>query len=135
MEVIYMRSSVRDFLRALNQNYGLAFLCDQDARSHGEFIPFFGKPASTYKGPAILHLRTKSPIIPCYTYRDENNIHHCVFEPPLEITRGDDYDENVRRIMRMVNERIETWAKKHPEQYFWFHKRWKSSPSGNIENA
>jgi len=135
IEVIYMRAYVREFIRALKENSCLAFLSDQDARKHGEFVDFFGKPASTYKGPAVLHLRTNAPIIPCYSYRDKNNIHHCVFEPSLEFDLSNNYDENIRLITRALNERIENWIKKYPEQYFWFHKRWKSSPSQDIENS
>jgi Kdo2-lipid IVA lauroyltransferase/acyltransferase len=133
--VVYMRSSIREFFRVLKKNACLGFLCDQDARRHGEFIDFFGKPASTFKGPAIMHLRTKAPIVPAYSYRDENNIHHCIVEPVLDIDLVDDHDENIRRITRAINKRMEAWITKHPDQYFWFHKRWKSKPSGNTENA
>ena len=47
----------------LSKNGILGLVSDQDARKSGVFIKFFGKAASTSKGAALFHLKTKAPII------------------------------------------------------------------------
>jgi lauroyl/myristoyl acyltransferase len=30
-------------------------------------------------------------------------------------------------MMQDVNDRVSAWVEQHPEQWFWFHRRWKSN--------
>jgi KDO2-lipid IV(A) lauroyltransferase len=47
------------------------------------------------------------------------------FEEPLAPIECDDVDEAVRRNTRMYNEALERLVLRHPEQWYWVHKRWK----------
>ena len=47
------------------------------------------------------------------------------FEEPLTLIDCDDTNEAIRRNTRAYNEALERLVLRHPEQYFWLHRRWK----------
>ena len=52
-------------------------------------------------------------------------------EPALDV----DYSRHMRekeiqRITQELSLILEQWVSAHPEQYFWIHRRWKSTPEG-----
>jgi KDO2-lipid IV(A) lauroyltransferase len=94
-------------------------------------VEFFGHPTSTPIGTARIALQTQSPIIPCYTYRKEDGIHVVEVEAPIDV----DYSRSMRekeiqRITQEIAFMLERWISAHPEQYFWVHRRWKSTADG-----
>src|SRR5207237_5631184 len=58
--------SVRD---ALRRGRIVALLIDQDTRGAGVFVPFFGRPAHTPPGAALLALRGRVPVITAFIQR------------------------------------------------------------------
>jgi LPS export ABC transporter protein LptC len=67
---------VRDdpaFLRAvtdaLRRNRLVALLIDQDMRGAGVFVPFFGRPARTPPGAAVIALRARVPVVTAFIHR------------------------------------------------------------------
>ena len=63
MEILSRGNAARETIKRLKANQLVVILPDQNADE--AYIPFFGKPAGTVLGPAVLHLRTKAPILPC----------------------------------------------------------------------
>lgn len=127
MQVIDRRRATPLALRSLRRGRVVAFVADQDARGHGVFVPFFGRPASTHRGPALLALRTGAPVfvgtalrLPGGRYRIELDR----VDPAL----ADDPEEAIRRITAAFTARLEKAARRAPEQYFWLHRRWKTPP-------
>jgi Kdo2-lipid IVA lauroyltransferase/acyltransferase len=57
------RNAGKSILRVLRQNALMGFLIDQNTKTAGEFVPFFGRPAFTPTTPAAIALRTGAPII------------------------------------------------------------------------
>ena len=43
---------------------------------------------------------------------------------------GDDTADRTRRLTRAFLESLEATIREAPEQYFWFHDRWKTRPKG-----
>jgi KDO2-lipid IV(A) lauroyltransferase len=94
-------------------------------------VEFFGHPTSTPTGTARMALQTRSPILPCYIYRKGNGTH------VLEVEHAPDVDysrhmreKEIQRITQEISMGLERWISAHPEQYFWVHRRWKSTPDG-----
>ena len=112
---------------ALKRERWLALLADQDARRHGVFVPFFGRLASTPVGPAALALRTGAPIVMGFVRRLEDGRHHLTIEPPLEIADQESPDAELR-LTALHTARLESWVRRYPAQWFWLHRRWKTSP-------
>lgn len=128
MRVIVRGRDTRDILRALSEGYFLAALIDQDTKVKGVFVDFFGKPAHTASGPAALALRYGHPVLPIFTYRDERGRHHiCVYDC-ISIEETGDRDRDIEVLTAKCSKAIEGFIREHPEQWVWFHRRWKTRP-------
>jgi len=129
LSVISTRESpLRSVLKALKERRCVAFLADQDARKAGIFVDFFGKPASTFTGPALFSLRSRLPLLPAFILRTGLFTHKVVFLPPI-YPREKDRDSAIFEITEQYHRILEGMIRKYPGQYFWFHRRWKSQPS------
>jgi Kdo2-lipid IVA lauroyltransferase/acyltransferase len=118
---------LRGVFRSLRANRWVAMLADQDARRHGVFVPFLGRPASTPIGPARIALQTGAPIIMAFTVRQPDGRYAMVIEPPLTLTDPDGPDA-ARRLTALHTARLEAWVRRHPAMWFWLHRRWKTAP-------
>jgi KDO2-lipid IV(A) lauroyltransferase len=116
-------------LRSLKQGNFIGILLDQNVDWYdGEWVDFFGRPACTNKGLALLAMKTKAPVIPVWSWRrDDGNFElHIGQEVPL-IDTGDkaqDVWDNTQAYTKVLEDII----RKRPEQWFWLHQRWKTKP-------
>ncbi len=117
----------RECLQALQENKVIVLALDLDAHREGIFVDFFGKAASTYAGPLILARRTGAVLLPAFlTGRPDQSYHlriHAPLSPP-ESKR--DYPD----VLKEYNRLLEDCIRRHPEQYNWIYKRWKTRPPG-----
>jgi Kdo2-lipid IVA lauroyltransferase/acyltransferase len=122
--------SALNIIRLLRRGEGVAFLIDQNVDWYeGVFVPFFKETACTSKALATLALRTNLPILPVYNYRRADGRYQMVFEPEPELIRtGDSLIADIEENTAFFNRIIEGYVRKHPEQYFWLHQRWKTRP-------
>jgi KDO2-lipid IV(A) lauroyltransferase len=122
-------TGTREIIRSLNAGRGIGFLIDQDIKNvKGEFVDFFGIPAHTATAPAQLALRRGIPILPILTYRDDNHCHHACIGEPLMIDISGDIDRDIHALTSRCSEVTEAFIREHPEQWVWFHERWKTRP-------
>jgi KDO2-lipid IV(A) lauroyltransferase len=124
--------SARAMLKILREGGTVGVLADVNTSlEEGVFVDFFGMPACSTTGLARLALRTDAAVVPGYVFWDENmRKYRLRFEPAVELARtGDeesDIRENTQRFMRVV----ENYAREHPDQWLWVHRRWKTRPPG-----
>ncbi|MDR3307205.1 MAG: lysophospholipid acyltransferase family protein [Endomicrobium sp.] len=117
----------RDVMKALKRNEIVAFMADQDAGPQGVFIPFFGRLTSTPKGAALFALRAKCPIIIALGIRQKNGIMKVEFtEVPMP--NSGDSNKDIEIINTFYLKKLEDIVHRYPEQWFWFHRKWKTSP-------
>ncbi len=109
-------------LRALRKNRVLGFLIDQDTRVPSTFVPFFGRPAHTPIGPAVFALRSGAPVVVGSIRRTANGSHI------VEIARCP-IPEDVNAATAELTRQLESRIRKHPSQWVWFHRRWKTRPT------
>lgn len=126
--VISRGRDTREIIRSLKEKYFLGVLIDQDTRVKGIFVDFFGAPAHTAVAPAYLSLRYTLPLIPFFTYRDDNDMHHICVGPPITIEETGDNDNDVAALTEKCSLATENFIREHPEQWVWFHRRWKTTP-------
>jgi Kdo2-lipid IVA lauroyltransferase/acyltransferase len=123
-----------DFLKlneSLKVGGKVATLGDQDAGSRGVFIDFFNKPASAHKAVALMALEYDALMLVVGTPRVREGEHwhyhiHCedVIDP-----RDYASDPNaVKAITQRYHDALARLIERHPEQYFWLHRRWKTVP-------
>ena len=103
----------------------VGILLDQNAaRSEGVFVPFFGAPASTSRGLAVVALRTKAPVVPIYIRRLDGGRHRVEIGPAVPAPP----DRDVTRYTAAFTENIEVAIRRDPGQWFWMHDRWRTRP-------
>ncbi len=129
---IFKNESARVMLKILKDSGTVGILADQNTLpAEGEFVDFFGKLACTTTGLARVALHTGAAVVPGYAYWDETiQKYRLRFEPLVELIQTDDTErdvfENTQRFAKVIEEII----RKHPDQWVWVHKRWKTRPQG-----
>lgn len=121
--IISRGNAARPIIEALRRNEIVAILPDQNSDEH--FVEFFGKPAGTALGPGVLHERTGAPMVPSYCVWVAPCRYRLVFGPPLQAgpenaVRGDG-------AIRAVHRWLESVIREYPDQWLWYHDRWKSA--------
>jgi KDO2-lipid IV(A) lauroyltransferase len=104
----------------------MGFLIDQNTRTAGEFVPFFGRPAFTPTIPAAIALRTGAPIIFCWHHRRGKG-HILSFERICYAPTGDP-KRDIPVLTSLFNDRLESAIRAVPEQWVWLHSRWGHVP-------
>ena len=119
------RSDIRQMIRLLRNGEVLWYAPDQDyGIAHAVFVPFFGIPAATITATSRIAKMGKAAVIPCAHYRLPGGRYQIEFGPPLEnFPSGNEQADTAR-----INQTIEHYVRKHPEQYLWVHKRFKHQP-------
>lgn len=120
-------AGVRRIFSALRQNRMVAMVADQDARGEGVFVPFMGRLSSTPVGPAAIALRTGAPIVMGFITRCADGRHEIDFVPPLRPSSREGPDAVLDLTARHAA-CLEAWVRRHPEMWFWLHRRWKTPP-------
>ena len=114
---------------ALRLGGKVATLADQDAGPRGVFVDFFGRPASAHKAVALMALEFDAVMLVVGVPRTRSGyVLHCeaVIDPREYAGRPD----AVRAITQRYHAALEGMIRRHPEQYFWLHRRWKTRPKG-----
>ena len=126
--IIARGAAARGVFTSLKRNRVVALLSDQDARRAGIFVDFLGRPASTFQGTAQFALRMRSAIICCYIVRQPDETHIATFLPPIRVDVGGEREREIRRLTEEHTRQLERCIEKHPDHYFWAHRRWKTKP-------
>lgn len=129
IETIYQGDAPSRVPRILRRNGVVGIVGDQDARRTGIFVPFFGRPASTHRGPALFALRLGAPVMSCIARRLPGpDVRYEVVGESVEAPRTGNLEADVLALTAAMAMRLETQVRTAPEQYFWFHRRWKTRP-------
>lgn len=134
-KVIYKYQATKHILHSLREKEMVAFLIDQNAlRSQAVFVDFFDKKAATIPSLAAFYLRTKSPLLPAFCYPLPSHKYQIKIHEPLEISLEGKHEQDVLKITQICTKIIENQIRINPDYWFWFHRRWKTRPEGEIKN-
>ena len=112
------RRGMAEMLRFLRSGGLVAILIDQ-AMTGEPALTFFGHPAHTSLSAAELALRYDAVIAPGYVIRKDNGLDFDMWiEAPLEHT-------DPMTMTQALNDSLEAQVRKHMDQWFWIHRRWK----------
>ncbi len=127
-KLIPKRKSMRHVLRSLRQGNIAVLLMDQNVNwEEGVFADFFGHPACTNKGLALLALKTESPVVPVFLVREQKGF-RAVFLPEVTLIKTGDRTKDIEANTQEYNRIIESMVRQYPDQWFWVHQRWKTKP-------
>ena len=121
-------SSYKTILRTLKENNLIGILIDQDTEVRGVFVDFYGKPAYTPIGAAMLAMDSGAPVLPMFYLKKPDDTYVFIIEKEIPLVstgnRRQDMEENTRRFHVV----IEKYIKQYPTQWVWMHNRWKTTP-------
>jgi KDO2-lipid IV(A) lauroyltransferase len=125
------RNMAARIIRTLKSGGMVGYVLDRNMkREHGVFVDFFGRKACTARGLATLAGRNASPIVPIFIRSDPSGMHRITicegFIPPGPKS----LQEQEEDLTQHYTDLIEEWIRRYPEQWVWFHSRWKTRPHG-----
>jgi KDO2-lipid IV(A) lauroyltransferase len=130
--VLHKDDFARGLLSAMRQGETVGILMDTNMTPpQGVFVPFFGIEACTASGLARVALRTGAAVLPGFLVweaTEEKYVLHFGEEIPL-VQTGDDERDTVENTARFTS-LMESFIRRHPDQWLWVHRRWKTRPAG-----
>jgi len=125
--LIAKEGSAKTIRRLLGKNKTIALLSDQNvAAREGVFVDFFGRPACTAVGTAVLAMRTGAPVIPAFMPRMESGKYKFIIKPAVEITVTGNDEADIVTNTQLFARIVEDMVREYPDQWFWIHQRWKT---------
>lgn len=120
------KTGVREMINELKKGAFLGLIMDQDPGDDGVLVPFFGYETLTAAGPAVLARMQDVPIIfVTIHYSPFSEKHEIEVHPPIYVERTDDKKRDIAVTTTLLNEFIEDYIRRYPEDWFWLHNRWK----------
>lgn len=117
------KTAIKRLISELQDGNVIAGLIDQDTRVSSSFIPFFGAPAKTPTALITLGIKHNAHFVSAFLFRTAKR-NFTLYLKPIEERLTED------GILMAYNTELEHLIRKHPEQWVWFHKRWRSFPDG-----
>jgi KDO2-lipid IV(A) lauroyltransferase len=135
-EIIPAHRGMRHLIRAARRNRIIGILLDQNVDWYdGIFVNFLGRPACVNKGLALLALKTEAPVIPFFSVRDKSGRYRIIIEEEVALIRTGDKTKDIEDNTALFTSIIESYVRKYPHHWFWFHKRWKTKNYCEIKNG
>jgi KDO2-lipid IV(A) lauroyltransferase len=127
--LITKRGAFEQVQSILGQGGVIATLSDQDAGQRGVFVDFFGRPASTHKGIALLALEQRAQLVVIGTPRiAQPDRYAVVVSDVIDAREYATRSDAVRALTQRYTSALERIVREAPDQYFWLHRRWKHQP-------
>lgn len=121
------KRDVKGLIQALNQGEVCFYLPDQDyGRTRAEFVPFFAvADTATTTGTLLFANAANCSVVPIYSSCLPNHQGYQIEALPAfeNFPSGDDKADCTR-----VNQWVEQAILRHPAQYMWLHRRFKTRP-------
>ena len=125
VELIDKDGGAKDILKALKARRIVGILVDQNtAPKDGIKVKFFGKDVLHTPAASVLAQKTNALIINAFIYQKGENLNEICFEEPIDISTFDKEDA-VQKATQMQCSACEEMVRARPEEYFWFHQRFK----------
>jgi KDO2-lipid IV(A) lauroyltransferase len=127
--------ALRKILACLRRNEIVCMVTDEKKKHSGVEVDFFGQPAATALGPAVISVRTGSPVVPVFIVRNGDGTHTIYIEPPLDRHVTNDRKEDERILTAAYTKVIERYVRAYPEQWSWINNRWRRYDGGSAAGS
>lgn len=117
---------VREVLSQLKKGGGVGILIDQRvSENQGVEVPFFGHPVWTAGILARMARKTGAPVVPTFALCDTPGHYRLRYDEPVMV---DELPENELEDVPLTARYLailETAIRENPDQWLWYHDRWK----------
>jgi len=120
---VFRKDALDKMNRVLDEGGILGLASDQDVKNRGVFVRFFNILSSTPKGAARFYQQKGSiPIFGVCSKEGHNQFLIKFKDIPKESLA------DTKTFTQKYTQLLENEIRIHPEQYFWWHNRWKTPP-------
>ena len=124
VNLIYKGSgATRELVKAIKNKDTVCLFSDH--KDDGCEVTFFGRKTFGSTGVANLGLKYDCPIVLTYVILDENNKTNIYFDKVLKLQKIGNIKKDVEINTQLLMNEYEELIRKYPEQWMWFHRRWK----------
>lgn len=118
--------------KALARGELVGLVVDEEVRDQPLFVPFLGTPAATSRVPALLHLRTRRPllVIGCHRQRGWRPRYRFHVWASIPYRSSGDAEQDVLRVTTEMNDALSRGIEAYPEQWLWGARRFLTRPEG-----
>lgn len=110
---------------ALADGQIMCLLCDRDVSGNGIIVEFFGESTRLPGGPALMALRSGSPLLPAAVYFRDDHCHAVVLDP-IDTRRRGKLRADVHRVTQDLAAALEVLIRRAPDQWHLLQPNWPS---------
>ncbi len=127
IKMLDKQGAMKGMIKALKQNRLLGLLIDQNtSEKEGVLVDFFGKKARQTHSTALLARKMDAIIIPAFITTDDYKNYQITFYDKITVEKSDNIDNDIHKATQEQANIIEKIIRKKPDEWFWFHKKWKN---------
>ena len=116
----------RGALKCLYRGRALGLLIDERANQSGIPVDFFGGKSRVTRGPVVLSMRAKAPIVPLAIHRGSHGRHIIEICDPIDFKRNEDPKNDIPSYARVCSKAVEALIRKYPTEWVWMHDKFES---------
>lgn len=118
--------AIKESIAWLRQGKILIIHVDQrTGTGKGIKVDFMGVPTPTPTGAAVFALKTGATVLPIVNILDGNGFYKLTIGEEVPVIKTGDYKKDIFVNTVSFNKVIEKYIRQYPDQWFWFHNRWK----------
>jgi len=126
----------REMLRQLKRGGAVGILIDQRTlKEEGVQVPFFGHPAWTHPALARLSVRMKRPVVPIWGLWEAPGRYTVRFGEPVVPEELPEAERAEVPLTARFTRIIEDVIRERPDQWLWFHDRWRDIRLGERSSS
>ena len=133
MQIIPKLNGMRKIIAALKQKKIIGVLLDQNEhRDKRHFVDFLGRKASVNSALAHVALKLDIPVVPAFCTRQKDGMYKVNIMEAVKLIRTGNMAEDIESNTALFTSIIEKQVLEYPEQWLWFHGRWKTRPKNQV---
>ncbi len=126
IEMIDKKGAMRPMLKAVKEGRNVGLLVDQNtSQEAGIIVSFFGKNVRHTPAASIIARRVNGLIVPVFITTNDHVFYTLSFHEPIEVANTENMEQDILEATQAQANVLEAVIRAKPEEWFWFHRRWK----------
>jgi KDO2-lipid IV(A) lauroyltransferase len=118
--------AAKESMRVLQRNEIVGMIVDQRVGSTGILVNFFNRPVTATPFPALMQIKYGSRLYPIFSIRERLGCFHVQLGEEIVVPEHiTDKQGKIHYIVQAYTKAIEDIVRKYPEQWLWYHRRWR----------
>lgn len=123
-----------EMIKVLKKGGILAMAGDLNVPADKLFVDFFGMKASVGRGIPSFTVSQSARLFFVWTIR-VSPLKHRGFVKEIRYESSGKADQDYHQVAQLLSNELEEKVRQHPDQYFWFNRRWKTRPQDEDEST